>query len=354
MICNRLFGLTAAIALLSLAACDNADGGTAPRGQQDRDASAHEDAGSVDMNEMDASMAGDGDGDGDDDGGPAGDGDGDGDGGTPGDGGHDESMDAGDEPDAQVDAAADDSGSEEPDASDEDAGSDASTDAPLLPALAAHYPFDENASAVAADAVGTFANAELKNGAGWTDGVHGSALSLAGGPGGEEHQYAALPVDILETCDDITVALWMKLGAVTFWSRLLEIDGLVDGFVYFTPSQDVGGKPHLYFNVFHPNVTGDDNQGVSAPYPAETTLVDEWHHVAFTLTAGTGRLYFDGVEIGSNPMATKPSDISFTDGAHAWIGRSMFPTDAYLNAAVDDLRISCTAYTAAQIAKLAE
>ena len=316
MIRNSLFGFATAVALIGMAACENTGGGTSSGGRHDDDASAREDGGSVDLDELDANMPGDGDGDVD-----AG-GDGDVDAGD-GDGDQDAGMDAATEP--EPDAATTDAGSEEEDAATEDAGSDASTEDPVLPALAAHYTFDEDQGVGAADSVGAFADAELRNGATWAQGVHGSALSLAGGPGNEEHAYATLPADILEGCDDVTVALWMKLGALTFWSRILDIDGLVDGFVYFTPAQEMGGKPHLFFNVFHPTGIGDDNQGVSAPYPAETTLVGEWHHVAFTLSAGMGRLYFDGSEIGANAMATKPSDIGLKEGARAWLGRSLFP-----------------------------
>ena len=259
-------------------------------------------------------------------------GDGDGDSGT-----DEETSDAGAEPDPSQDAGADDP-------------SDASTEDPPLPALAALYTFDENTGSEAGDSAGGFADALLNGAASWTTGVTGSALDL---PGGASQSYVSLPANLLDSCDDITVALWMKLGSVTFWSRLLDIDGGVDGFLYFTPAQDVGGAPHLYFDIYHPPGAGAPDQGVSAAYPQGTTLVDEWHHVAFTLSGGTGRLYFDGVQIGSNAMTTKPSDLTVGENSHAWIGRSMFP-DPYLEAAIDDLRVSCTAYTAEQVAELAQ
>ena len=241
----------------------------------------------------------------------------------------------------------------EADAAQADAASDASVSDSgtiTLPALAARYTFDENTGTVAADSVGEFADATLVNGAGWTTGRLGNALDLAGGA---TNQYATLPASILDGCDDITIALWMKLGSETPWSRLLDIDGVVDGFLYFTPTQPVNGASHLLFNIFHPPGEGADDQRVSAPYPTGTVLVDVWHHVAFTLSAGTGRLYFDGVEIGSNAMTTKPSDLSLGATARAWMGRSTF-ADPYLDASIDDLRVSCTAYTAEQVAALVE
>lgn len=244
-----------------------------------------------------------------------------------------------------------------------DAASDASSDAALgdaaadgavtdagLPALAARYAFDENSGTTAADTAGSFGTATLLNGASWTAGKQGTALDLAGGT---SNQYAALPVNIVDGCEDITIALWMKLGNTASWTRLLDIDGVVDGFLYFTPTQNINNVPHLLFNIFHPPGEGADDQRVSAAYPAGTVLVDVWHHVAFTLSGGTGRLYFDGVQIGSNAMTTTPADLTLGATAHAWIGRSTFP-DPYLDASIDDLRISCTAYSAAQIATLAQ
>jgi hypothetical protein len=258
--------------------------------------------------------------------------------------------------DTDVDAAAgQDSGSGEQSA---DAGSDPgpSPDAgddptgdPELPALAAHFTFDETSGTTASDSAGAFADAVLNGEASFATGVSGNALDL---PGGASQSYVSLPANILDGCNDITIALWMKLGSVTFWSRLLDLDGGLDGFLYFTPAQDVGSTPHLYFDIYHPG-EGAADQGVSAAYPQGTTLVDQWHHVAFTLSAGVGHLYFDGAEIGSAAMATKPSDLSIGENAHAWIGRSMFP-DPYLDATIDDLRISCTAYTADQVADLAQ
>jgi hypothetical protein len=252
-------------------------------------------------------------------------------------GGDEQTADAGSEPSPSTDAGT------EPEV-------DASVEEPELPALAAHYTFDENAGSVASDEVGAFADAVFNGEASFAAGVTGSAVDLPGDP---SQSYVSLPANILDGCDDITIALWMKLGSITSWSRLLDLDGGVDGFLYFTPAQDVAGTPHLYFDIFHPPGTGAPDQGVSAAYPEGVNLVDEWHHVAFTLSAGVGHLYFDGSEIGSGAMTTKPSDLTLGENAHAWIGRSMFP-DPYLDATIYDLRVSCAAYTPEQEGRLAQ
>jgi hypothetical protein len=346
MMRRSLMGLSAAVALAGVVACvgeanvvsDSDDEATAPDG----DADAGPDGDTVDGStetEADADVDG-----------------GERDGESAVDAGVDAESPRG-EPDAASDAGVESDAATVDAATESDASTGASADAGTdpsqdggLPDLAAHYTFDENAGTVAADSAGDFADALLENGASFTDGVGGSALELAGGT---SENYLSLPANLLDRCDDITIALWMKLGSTPFWSRLLDLDGGVDGFLYFTPAQDVGGVPHLFFNIFHPPGEGPDDQGVSAPYPDGTTLVEAWHHVASTLSVGTGRLYFDGVEIGSNPMAISPADLTLGENAHAWIGRSMFP-DPYLDAAIDDLRISCAAYTTEQVAALAQ
>jgi hypothetical protein len=348
MIRRSFIGLGTAVALLGTA-CEDGKSGTNDAGHHEADAQVHDDAGQTDSgaDDFDASAGSDAGGDGDV-------------------GHHDAGGDSGAEndPDAGMDAAtgadADagaDAGTDDHDAHTGDAGADASV---ALPALAAHYAFDENTGTSAADSADNFDDATLVGGASWTTGHDGSALALAGGPGKDQSNaplpgnYAALPATVLDGCDDITIALWMKLGSVDNWARLLDVDGTQNGFLFFTPAQDVGAAmPNLYFDVYYPQLpVGSQDQGVSAPYPAGTVLVGQWHHVAFTYSAGTGRLYFDGAQIGSNPMSVKPSDLTYGAAAHAWIGKSMF-NDTYLNAAIDDLRVSCTAYTAEQIAELA-
>jgi hypothetical protein len=250
--------------------------------------------------------------------------------------------------DVGTDAAQDDAGA--------DAGTDAGTDAGMS-TLAAWYKFDENTGTSAADSTSHFAASTLQNGAAWVAGKSGSAVNLTGGLASAANPYVSLPADLLADCDDVTVALWLKLGAVTNWSRILDLDGKVNGFLYLTAAQDVGGTPHLLFNIYKPDYPMGDprnDQRVSAEYPSGTTLAGQWHHVAFTLAEGVGHLYFDGAQIGMNEMTTKPSDLQIAQNGEAVLGRSLIFQDPYLNGTIDDLRVSCTAYSAQQIAALAE
>ena len=74
-----------------------------------------------------------------------------------------------------------------------------------------------------------------------------------------------------------------------------------------------------------------------------------WHHVAVTLTAGTGLLYVDGAPVGTNSaIALTPSDLGGT--TQNCIGRSQYPADPYLNGLVDDFRIYRGALSASDVA----
>ncbi|MFO7181503.1 MAG: LamG-like jellyroll fold domain-containing protein [Pseudomonadota bacterium] len=180
------------------------------------------------------------------------------------------------------------------------------------------------------------------------DGHLGGALELAGG-------YVELDPEVVASCDDLTIALWAKIKTPQNWVRFFDLFGRWQGdggdppgnWIFFTPTADFGGVQHLHFAIFK----GSDAL-VNAPYPEGTDLT-EWHHYAVTLSGTTARLYFDGVQLAVNEsMAFKPSDMELGPDAAAWLGKSTFP-DPNLDGVLDDVRISCRAFTAGEIKQLA-
>lgn len=216
-----------------------------------------------------------------------------------------------------------------------------------------HYRFEDTTEGEAVDYSDRAFNGTIRNGAGFTEGRVGRALLLEGGPQAGAHHYVTLPPTIVESCDDLTIALWAKPNAITNWSRFLEIDGLVDGNMFLTPFAHNGTNNELRFDIYRGNTLGV--QLIAAEYPAGTTLTGVWHHYAVTLSGDTARLYFDGSQIASKTdMTFNPSDITIGANGRAWIGKANPAfNDPHLNAAIDDLRISCRAYTADEIKMLA-
>jgi hypothetical protein len=246
------------------------------------------------------------------------------------------------------------------------AGSDAGEGGVVDASLRVHLRFDETSGTVANDSSGNGFHGTLHN-ATWTPGHAGGAVDLLNNDIKNEpptnKQWVSLPPNILAPCDDVTIALWIRLRSLFPFTRILDLDGGINGFIFLTATADSGRA--LLFNIFRPVDPGPRDQGVLGAYPAPDaggTLLNEWHHYAITLNGQVARAYFDGREIGRNEnMTFNPSDIGLRpDGGeggepHAWLGRSLFGADdPYLNAQLDDLRISCRAYTANEIAQLAD
>ena len=62
------------------------------------------------------------------------------------------------------------------------------------------------------------------------------------------------------------------------------------------------------------------------------------HHVAVTMSGGTGILYVDGMAVGTNSSLTlTPSSLGNT--VNNYIGKSQSATDPYLNGWIDEFRI---------------
>ncbi|MFD0745459.1 beta-L-arabinofuranosidase domain-containing protein [Phytohabitans flavus] len=95
----------------------------------------------------------------------------------------------------------------------------------------AHYRFDETSGTTAADATGNGRTATLAGGAGWTTGRTGGAVNLNG-----TSAYVSLPAGILAGATACTVAAWVRLDAITSWSRLFDFGSGSTGSMFLTPA----------------------------------------------------------------------------------------------------------------------
>jgi Concanavalin A-like lectin/glucanases superfamily len=209
------------------------------------------------------------------------------------------------------------------------------------------WRFDEGTGATTADSSDNANTGALLGGAAWTSsGRLGAALDLSGGAASATGPYVSLADNPLKNCTtSFTASVWVKVHAIADWSRLFEFATGTSSFTYLTPA-DGSGKPH--FAMVAP--AGIFDLVAANPYPTDQA----WHHLAVTVASnGDATLYLDGASIAS---ANSP-DVgvsSFTSVSDGWIGRSHFvSTDPYLNASVDEFRVSCRAYTADEIKNLA-
>jgi uncharacterized protein len=199
------------------------------------------------------------------------------------------------------------------------------------------YPFDEGSGTTAADAVGG-RTAALAGGAGWTTGRAGAAVDL-GGTGA----HVVLPNGILAGATAFTAAAWVRLDALTTWTRVFDFGNDTGTCLFLTPLSSAGGLRYAI-------TTGGAGaeQRVDVPRPLATGV---WTHVAVTQQGNLGVLYVDGVEVARNAALTlRPADLGST--TRNWIGRSQYANDPALDGAVDGFRLHGRALTAAEIATL--
>jgi hypothetical protein len=203
--------------------------------------------------------------------------------------------------------------------------------------LVAHYLFDETTGTSAADASGNGRTAALSS-ATWTAGRRGNAVRIAGGT-----QRVNLPANIVQGCTDLTIATWVRLTTNTDWGRIFDFGGGMNNYMFLTP-RPAGNQ--LRFAITVAGNAGEQQLTYGYTFPTAT-----WKHVAVVLAGNTGRLYLDAVEVAQNTGLTlNPVDLGGT--ANDWLGDSQFAVDPTLDGAIDDFRISCRAYSAAEITAL--
>jgi hypothetical protein len=208
-----------------------------------------------------------------------------------------------------------------------------------------YFPFDElcptGTDAVPAE-VPRGLSGRLPNGATLVDGRLGKAIQLSA----LLSQYVELPNGLIADCtENFTYAGWVYLTTANKWARLFDF-GLNDAtYFYMSPSAEGGGVR------FAATLVGQSaEQSLAAP---TVVPLGAWHHFAVTIKAATGKLYFDGAEIASSAqIVINPSDMGPT--TNNWFGRSQYASDNYLNGRLDDVVISCRAFTPDEIGLLAK
>ncbi len=197
----------------------------------------------------------------------------------------------------------------------------------------AYWPFNEAQGTTATDLwngkVGTLTGATP----GWTSGVSGSAVKLAGS------SYVALPNGTMSTVTNFTISTWVKLDEKRTWERVFDFGSGTATYMFLTTTHNGGG---VRYSI---KLNNGSEQQINAAY---TVPVNVWVHLAVTLNGSTGILYINGEEVSRNTsMTINPSRLGNT--TQTWIGRSQWASDPYLRGTIDDFRIYTRALAAAEI-----
>jgi len=215
-----------------------------------------------------------------------------------------------------------------------------------------YWRFDETSGQTAKDSSDNAVPTALMTGPTWVAGRLGGALDFAGGPHAATGPHAELAATPLASCtDQLTVATWVKLHSQDGWARVFDFGIGTQRFIYLTLFDDRGGGNHgMHFAMVSPG--GIFDMATATPPIAGD---DTWHHAAVTVaSSGLVTMYVDGAVVLTqmNDTGAKVSDFAAT--TENYLGKSRFvDTDPYLHAALDDLRISCRAFTADEIKSLA-
>ncbi|MGC4033449.1 MAG: autotransporter-associated beta strand repeat-containing protein [Tepidisphaeraceae bacterium] len=193
----------------------------------------------------------------------------------------------------------------------------------------ARLPFEGNAL----DASGNGNNGQTVGGPTYAAGKTGQAIQLNGS------NYVQLPATVGHG-DSFSFAGWVNWNGGASWQRLFDFGTGTTQYMFLTPSSS-GGK--LRFAI--------KNGGAEQLLETNAVPTGTWTHVALTLGGGTAKLYVNGTLAATNSAVTiKPSDFLPTAN---YLGKSQYTADPKFAGKLDDVQVTDTVLTAAQIAALA-
>jgi endoglucanase len=199
----------------------------------------------------------------------------------------------------------------------------------------AQLKFDESAGTSAGDATGNGWNGTLQNGAAWSTGLSGNALSLNG-----SGAYATLPAGVVNGVTDFTITAWVNLAANPSWARIFDFGTGTNNYMFLCANPNNANALRFAIN------SGSGEQQINGTALALGT----WTHVAVTMTGGVGTLYINGLAVGTSAgMTLNPSSLGST--TNNYIGKSQF-NDPYFSGKIDDFRIYASGLSGSQVASL--
>ena len=143
--------------------------------------------------------------------------------------------------------------------------------------------------------------------------------------------YISLPPAVYFN-GDFTIECWVYPKSFANWARIIDFgNGAGSNNVLLAYTYGTSGAPGFY-------VEGSQFQAT------QTLPLNQWSHIAATLSGTTATIYINGVAAGT---ATFPAPVNITRN-NCYIGKSNWG-DPYANAVFDELRIWNTAKTQAEI-----
>ncbi|WP_086800515.1 beta-L-arabinofuranosidase domain-containing protein [Streptomyces caniscabiei] len=157
------------------------------------------------------------------------------------------------------------------------------------------------------------------------------------------YQYVDLPAAVLGGASAITLSVWVKPTHNANWQRIFDFGNNTTRYMYLA-SRNGSGVPR--FAITNSGAGGEQALNGTAALP-----LNQWSHLAVTISGTTGTLYVNGTAVAQNTsMTLNPSVLGTL--ANNWLGRSNYADDPVFAGAFDEFNVWSRALTTAEITSL--
>jgi hypothetical protein len=219
---------------------------------------------------------------------------------------------------------------------------------PFTNSLIHRYSFSETSGSSTADSVG---------GAAWNGALNGGAtlgggqVTLDGSSGNVQ-----LPAGIVSGLDALTIEAWVNFGRPQAWAALYDFGAqdasfspLGENYIGFQPF--TGTTAQATFGAGDPGNADEQDAILSLVANGTTNYLGNVHVVCvYHPYAGYIAFYTNGVLAAINNNVSNPLASTLGSDPLNYLGQSLYGSDPFLNASIDEFRVYSGPLTAAQIA----
>jgi DUF1680 family protein len=157
------------------------------------------------------------------------------------------------------------------------------------------------------------------------------------------YQYVDVPTGVLGGAAAVTLSAWVKPTHDANWTRIFDFGNDTTRYLYLA-ARNANGVPRFAVTTNGP----DSEQGLNGTAPLP---LNQWSHVAVTITGTTGTLYVNGTAVARNTaMTLNPAALGSLK--NNWLSRSNFPSDPVFAGVFDEVNFWSRALTSGEIAGL--